>query len=123
VGLLIRRELLMRSVRFNGDIVTQAVNHVAQLEWEWVHGWTVELVKFLLEDSEHGAANRDVLADWLADWLPPAEDAAQALQPVFAELPAGIGFEDARANARIDFDELCEQCGVADLAATVGGAR
>ena len=43
VGLLIRRELLMRSVRFNGDIVTQAVNHVAQLEWEWVHGWTVEL--------------------------------------------------------------------------------
>ena len=27
VGLLIRRELLMRSVRFNGDIVTQALSH------------------------------------------------------------------------------------------------
>ena len=52
VGLLIRRELLMRSVRFNGDIITQAVSHVAQLEWEWVHGWTVELVKFLLDDAD-----------------------------------------------------------------------
>ena len=61
VGLLIRRELLMRSVRFNGDIVTHAVSHVAQLEWEWVHGWTVELVKFLLDDETHGAANREVV--------------------------------------------------------------
>ena len=59
VGLLIRRELLMRSVRFNGDIVTQALSHVAQLEWEWVYGWTAELVRFVLEDAEHGAANRD----------------------------------------------------------------
>ena len=55
VGLLIRRELLMRSVRFNGDIVTQALSHVAQLEWEWVSGWTAELVRFVLEDAEHGA--------------------------------------------------------------------
>ena len=123
VGLLIRRELLMRSVRFNGDIVTQAVSHVAQLEWEWVHGWTVELMKFVLEDAEHGAANRDVLAEWLADWLPLAEEAAQALRPVFDDLPAGISFEDARANARIDFDELCEQCGVADLAGAGAGVR
>ena len=30
VGLLVRRELLMRSVRFNGDILTQAISHVAQ---------------------------------------------------------------------------------------------
>ena len=80
-------------------------------------------MKFLLEDSEHGAANRDVLADWLADWLPLAEDAAQALRPVFADLPAGIEFEAARTNARIDFDEMCEQCGVADLTAAAGGAK
>ena len=113
----------MRSVRFNGDIITQAVSHVAQLEWEWVQGWTVELVKFLLEDETHGTANRDVLGEWLADWLPLADEAAQALQPVFDELPAGIGFEDARTNVRIDFDELCEQCGVTELAATTGGAR
>jgi propane 2-monooxygenase small subunit len=123
VGLMIRRELLMRSVRFNGDIVTQAVSHVAQLEWEWVHGWTAELVKFLLDDETHGEANREVLTEWLADWLPLAGEAAQALEPVFDELPAGIGFEDARTNTRIDFDVLCEQCGVSDAAALAGGAK
>ena len=63
VGLLIRRELLMRSVKFNGDLITQAVNHVAQLEWEWARGWTAELVRFVCEDAEHGAANREVVGD------------------------------------------------------------
>ena len=46
------------------------------------------------------------MAEWLADWLPLADEAAQALEPVFDELPAGIAFEDARANVRIDVDEL-----------------
>jgi hypothetical protein len=122
VGLLIRRELLMRSVRFNGDILTNALSHVAQTEWEWVRGWTVELVKFVLEDAEHGAANRAVLAEWMADWMPLAEEAAHALGPVFGALPAGIAFDDARANVRIDFDEMAADAGLAELAAAAGGA-
>ena len=62
VGLLVRRELLMRSVRFNGDILTQAISHAAQLEWEWTRAWTVELIRFLLRRRRARAANRDVLA-------------------------------------------------------------
>lgn len=116
VGLLVRRELLMRSVRFNGDILTQALSHVAQLEWEWTRDWTVELMRFVLGDAEHGAANREVLARWLADWMPHAEDAALAMEAVFAELPAGIPFEHARANVRIDVDELLEETDLAGLA-------
>ena len=112
VGLLVRRELLMRSVRFNGDILTQALSHVAQLEWEWTREWTVELVRFVLADPEHGAANRDVLSGWLADWTPLAEEAAAALETVFADLPAGIAYEDACANVRIDVDELREEAGI-----------
>ena len=112
VGLLIRRELLMRSVRFNGDILTQALSHVAQLEWEWTREWTAELVRFVLADAEHGAANRDVLAGWLADWDPLAEEAALAIEAVFAELPAGISFDEARANVQIDIDELHEEAGL-----------
>jgi propane 2-monooxygenase small subunit len=121
VGLLIRRELLMRSVRFNGDIVTQALSHVAQLEWEWVRGWTVELIKFVIEDAEHGAVNRDVLSRWLAEWMPLAEEAAKGVQPVFDGLPAGIAFDDARANVRIDVDELLDECRLSEVAAA-GGA-
>jgi hypothetical protein len=122
VGLLIRRELLMRSVRFNGDILTQALSHVAQLEWEWVQGWTVDLVRFLLEDEEHGAANGEVLSGWLADWQPFAEDAAMGVQAVFDDLPAGIPFEQARANVQIDVDQLMEECGLSERIAASGRA-
>ena len=121
VGLLVRRELFMRSVRFNGDILTQALSHVAQLEWEWVRGWTVELVRFVREDAEHGAANAEVLNRWLADWMPLAEEAAEGMQAVFADLPAGISFADARANTRIDVDELLAEIGLGEKAAA-GGA-
>jgi len=76
-----RRELFMRSVRFNGDIITHAVSHVAQLEWEWVRGWTAELVRFALADPEHGEANRAVLDGWRADWMPLAEDAVRDPAP------------------------------------------
>jgi propane 2-monooxygenase small subunit len=121
VGLLIRRELLMRSVRFNGDILTQAISHVAQLEWEWVRGWTVDLVAFVSEDAEHGAANREVISSWLAEWMPLADEAAHGVQAVFEELPAGISYDEARTNVRIDVDELMAECGLAEGAAA-GGA-
>jgi propane 2-monooxygenase small subunit len=123
VGLLVRRELLMRSVRFNGDILTQAISHAAQLEWEWTRGWTVELIRFLLDDAEHGGENRQVLERWLAEWMPLAEEAAVALGPVFADLPDGIPFDDARANVQIDMDELFEESGLVQPAKAAGGAR
>ena len=123
VGLLVRRELLMRSVRFNGDILTQAISHAAQLEWEWTRAWTVELIRFLLDDPEHGAQNREVLERWLAEWMPLAEEAAVSLGPVFGDLPEGIPFDDARANVQIDVDELFEESGLAQPAKTAGGAR
>jgi propane monooxygenase small subunit len=120
-SLMIRRELLMRSVRFNGDIITHAVSHVAQLEWEWVRNWTAELVRFVLADPEHAEANRAVLDGWLADWMPLAEGAALGLEPVFDRLPAGIAFDDARANVKIDVDEMLAECELTE-AAPAGGA-
>ena len=118
VGILIRRELLMRSVKFNGDLITQALNHVAQLEWEWVRGWTVEFARFVREDATHGTSNREVLREWVAEWLPEAHEAARALEPIFDALPAGIAFGDARANVQIDVDEMFEESGLSDLAET-----
>jgi hypothetical protein len=120
---LVRRELLMRSVRFNGDILTQAISHAAQLEWEWSRAWTVELIRFLLDDAEHGQQNRDVLSRWLAGWMPLAEEAAMSLESVFADLPDGIPFDDARANVQIDMDELFEETSLTQPASTAGGAR
>jgi propane 2-monooxygenase small subunit len=112
VGLLLRRELLIRSPKFNGDALTSAVGHVAQLEWEWIRDWTAELIRFLTADEQHGEANREVLAGWIEGWGAEADEAAIALEPVFEALPAGISFADARANVRIDLELLLEAGGM-----------
>jgi len=122
-GLLVRRELLMRSVRFNGDIVTHSLSQVAQREWEWTRNWTVELLSFVLEDPANGAANRTVLTAWMDEWMPLAHDAAVALEPVFDDLPAGIGFDDARANVAIDVEALFAECGLGERETAEGGPR
>jgi propane 2-monooxygenase small subunit len=116
VGLLLRRELMMRSPKFNGDALTPAVGHVAQLEWEWTRDWTADAVRFLIDDERHGARNREVLTGWLADWGTDADRAATALAPVFAELPAGIAFADARCNVQIDRSELLQAAGLGSTA-------
>ena len=88
VGLLLR-ELLMRSPKFNGDALTQAVGHVAQLEWEWTRDWTAELVRFLLADEREGPHNSEVVERWIRDWE-PRRAARRGLAPVFDELPAAL---------------------------------
>ena len=96
---------------------TKPVGHVAQLEWAWIHDWSAEIVRFVLADVEHGAANREVLAGWIADWLPQARAATDALEPVFAELPKGAGgFAAARANVEIDRAKLFDAAELRELA-------
>ena len=48
--------------------------------------------------------------------MPLAEEAALGLKPVFEQLPAGIAFDDARANVQIDVDELLVDCELAEPA-------
>lgn len=120
VGVLLRRELLMRAPKWGGDALTSAIGHVAQLEWAWISDWTAELTRFVLADEEHGEANRTVLAEWIADWLPEARAAADALGPIFDQLPEGSGgFAGARDNVAVDQAALFESAEVTELAEAV----
>ena len=66
VGTLIRRELGTRAAAANGDTVTPVLARVATQEWEWARAWTVALVRFLLADEAHGAAQPRAIVDgWL----------------------------------------------------------
>ena len=121
VGLLIRRELLMRSVSSTATSSPRRVSHVAQLEWEWARGWTAEFVRFVLRGRR--ARRRQPrgprrLAGRVA--AAGARGGRGRSRPVFDELPAGIAFEDARVNVQIDVDELFEDCGLAEPGAAGG---
>jgi hypothetical protein len=120
VGVLLRRELLMRAPKWGGDALTSAIGHVAQMEWAWISDWTAALTRFVLADEEHEASNRAVLGEWIADWLPEARAAADALGPIFDALPEGAGgFAGARDNVAVDQAALFESAGVVDLAGAV----
>ena len=95
VGTLLRRELGIRAAAANGDTVTPVLARVASQEWEWAQAWSTELVRFLSADPAHGAENREVVEQWVADWEPRANEAAVALAPLAEQIPRGIETETA----------------------------
>jgi NAD(P)H-flavin reductase/ferredoxin len=97
VGTLIRRELGIRAAAANGDTVTPVLARVATQEWEWIRTWTLELVRFLCEDEQHGAANRALIDSWVSEWQPRAFEAAAALAPL---APPGVDPERAVADVQ-----------------------
>lgn len=112
VGVLIRRELGIRAASANGDTVTPSVARAGQLEWAWIAEWTAALVRFVLEEEEHGEANRATIDGWLADWGPQAEEAAGALEAIVEEMPVRIDLAEAQRRTRADADELLASCGL-----------
>ena len=117
VGLLIRRELLMRSVRFNGDIVTQALSHVAQLEWEWVRGWTAELVTLRAARTPSTAPRTARCVGELAGRLAAARRGGGARARAGVRRAARRHLVRRRARQRADRRRraAASECGVAEL--------
>jgi propane 2-monooxygenase small subunit len=113
VGTLLRRELLSRTARASGDLVTPAVCKPAALEWDWARGWTARLLGELLADERFGGANADVVGGWVADWAPRARAAAGALEPVLGAPPAAVSPAASLAAVEHDFEALVEALGVA----------
>jgi NAD(P)H-flavin reductase/ferredoxin len=119
-GNLIRRELGIRAAAANGDTVTPVLARVAMQEAEWARDWTAALVRFVVEDPEHGAANREKVTAWIEDWLPQALESALALAPIAESLPVGIDIERAAEMVRRDAGAMLADCGLPELASLVG---
>ncbi len=120
VGTLIRRELGTRAAAANGDTVTPVLARVATQEWEWIRGWTLELVRFLCDDAAHGAANRELIGGWVDEWLPQAVEASLALAPLTAEVPNAVDTELALARVRAYAGGMLEAAGLPELCSLVG---
>jgi hypothetical protein len=120
VGTLLRRELGIRAAAANGDTVTPVLARVATQEWSWARAWTVELMRFLLDDEQHGAANRAQVDAWLGEWLPLALEAAGALAPIADRLPVGIDIEQAGERVRDEVGALLAEAGVPEAAEAAG---
>jgi propane monooxygenase small subunit len=106
VGSLLRREMLLVPASVNGDPVTPVIIGNAQREWLWYRDWTVELVRFCVEDEEFGSHNREVLAGWANAWNPEAEAAAESIAPEIERVPGSRPVEESIAQVKGERDEL-----------------
>ncbi len=100
--------------------MTPVLARVETQEWEWARAWTTALTRFLMEDSEHGASNRSLISGWVNDWLPRAVEAALALAPLAADIPAGIDTEEALARVKSYAGAMLEEAGLPELCSLVG---
>jgi propane monooxygenase small subunit len=114
VGVLVRREMLLRPALAGHDPVTPVLARNAQLEWEWTRDWTLELVRFLTTDEKHGEANREALSDWVATWGDYARTAAEAIVPLLDGLPGGGSGEQALKSVLDGQRAMLELAGLTD---------
>jgi propane 2-monooxygenase small subunit len=106
VGSLLRREMLLVPASTNGDPVTPVIIGNAQREWLWYRDWTVELVRFCVQDEEFGAQNRDVLACWAKGWNAEAEAAAEAIAGEVEQVPGSRPVAESLEQVRSERDGL-----------------
>lgn len=81
---LLRTEFLSRNAARNGDPVTPMVLAAARINTERHRAVATELARVALADPEHGHRNRMLYGEWLARWLPLADEAAAAHKAIFA---------------------------------------
>jgi len=117
LGTLLRREMLLMPASVNGDPVTPVIISAAQREWLWYRDWTSELVRFCVEDEEHGSHNREVLAGWVTKWNPRVEAAVESIKGELAKVPGARAVEESIEQVKRERDEL--QAMVAAVEATV----
>jgi len=109
VGNFLRREMLLVPASANGDPVTSVIIGNAQREWLWVREWTIELVRFCLQDEEFGDHNRDVLHGWTQAWNAEAQAAAEAVAHELERVPRARPASEALEQLQRERDALQNQ--------------
>jgi propane monooxygenase small subunit len=85
VGALFRSDLLMQVSARNGDYITPTIVGTGENDYNRDGNASRTLFAMLTKDVEHGEANRAVLGEWLAHWVPISLNAAQQLQPIWSQ--------------------------------------
>ncbi|MBO0768777.1 MAG: 2Fe-2S iron-sulfur cluster binding domain-containing protein, partial [Solirubrobacterales bacterium] len=120
IGTFLRREMGIRAAAANGDVVTPVLAQVATHEWEWTQRWTTALSRFLIEDPQHGEANREVLSAWVRDWMAEAISAGQAIIALAERQPLALDAGAAMERVRHHTASVLTEAGLDDLTQLVG---
>jgi propane monooxygenase small subunit len=113
VGELFRSNFVMQVAAPQGDYVTPAIMGTGEADAAREQRGARHLFELLLNDEQHGDANRAVAQQWLAKWVPASVKAARDLQPVWSQVSERVvSFEDAFGLATPRFGDLLADLGL-----------
>ena len=114
VGDLVRSGFVGRVAPMFNDYVTPAVLAPALEDYQRNLANTVALFLLLVNDPEHGAANKQVIDGWLATHTALAVEAANGLRELWDVVPDGsVTFDQAWADAKQRFGGILSELGLA----------
>jgi propane monooxygenase small subunit len=113
VGELFRSHFVMQVAAPQGDFVTPALMGTGESETARDQRSARQLFALLVDDEEHGDANRAQLQEWLERWTPLSLDAARRLQPVWSQVSERVlRFEESLDRSRRRFEDLLDGLGL-----------
>ncbi|MCY0909585.1 MAG: toluene hydroxylase [Sulfobacillus thermotolerans] len=111
---LFRSAFIAQVAALHGDFLTPTVVSAAEADYTRNMINTVTLMQQLATDPVHAASNQAVMKEWVARYLPLAQNAAQHLQPVWSLPRMKVhGFQDAYQRATRHVDTLLTEVGIA----------
>jgi propane monooxygenase small subunit len=112
-GELFRSQFVMQFAAPHGDFVTPTITGLAEYEYERNLASCLDLLQLLVNDPQHGAANKRVMEEWLGQWTPYSLKAARGLQPIWSQPKTKVlRFEDAFDRAKHRFETILSGLGL-----------
>lgn len=114
VGELFRSHFAMRFAPLHGDSLTSTLIGVSEREFnERDLAYTIDMMQDMLEDEEHGDENRQLMQEWLDEWVPYSMAAAKGLEPIWSEPEKQpISFEESFEKVQSRFEEILSELGL-----------
>jgi propane monooxygenase small subunit len=114
VGELFRSHFVMRFAPLHGDSLTPTLIGVSEREFnERDLAYTRDMMQDMLEDEEHGDENRQLMQEWLDEWVPYSMAAAKGLEPIWSEPEhQPVSFEESFEKVQNRFEGILSELGL-----------
>lgn len=113
VGELFRSGFMMQVAAANSDFVTPSVISAAEADYERNLANAIDFAYLLVNDAEHGAANKALFQSWIAKHGALADKASLGLRPIWSQPHSKpLSYDDARAASVERVDHILGELGL-----------
>jgi propane monooxygenase small subunit len=113
VGELFRSQFVMQVAASHGDYTTPSVVGAGEGDFFRDLRYTVDMFGMLVNDTEHGAENKETLQGYVDQWTPLSMTAARHLQPLWSQPGHRVmRFEDAFDASKQRFEKIVSDFGL-----------